>query len=205
MSSTAPNLNRLPRIAPRLAQAAAERARLFVVPRPATQRAPRVPFVVLISAILLVGVLGLLFFNTSMQEAAFRETRLTQQARDLDAQGEALQMQLDQLRDPQRIAVAAQRMGMIIPESPSGVIDLSTGRITGHPGPAIGTGLPLAPPRPVRPGAFDPAPVKAAPTTTTATGTATTTTTAESTATGTKKSTNKAAKNRASGAPTRTR
>ena len=51
---------------PRIAEAAVERARLTVVPRTARRRAPRVPFVTLVSLLLVGGVAGLLFFNTSM-------------------------------------------------------------------------------------------------------------------------------------------
>jgi hypothetical protein len=110
-----------------------------------------VPFVMLISGLLLGGVVGLLFFNTSMQQASFRETALSHQARDLDAQQEALQLQLDKLRDPQRVALLAQRMGMIVPPGTSGVLNYRTGRISGSPVPAEGPGLPLRQPSATRP------------------------------------------------------
>ena len=92
MSSTAAQLrSRLPRIA----EVAVQRARLTVVPRPRTRpRAPRVPFVTLVSVILLGGVIGLLMFNTSMQQASFRAAALEQQADDLTAQQEALGLEL---------------------------------------------------------------------------------------------------------------
>jgi outer membrane murein-binding lipoprotein Lpp len=137
-----------------------------------------VPFVVLISALLLGGVLGLLFFNTSMQQASFRETALSHQARDLNAQQEALQLQLDKLRDPQRIAAEAQRMGMVIPTGPSGVLNYGTGRISGSPVPAQGQGLPLGQPPARKPAGFTPPVIqqKAPATTTKATTTKATTT-----------------------------
>src|SRR5215213_1973704 len=59
---------------PRIAEAAVERARLTVVPRTARRRAPRVPFVTLVSLLLVGGVAGLLFFTTSMQQASFTAT-----------------------------------------------------------------------------------------------------------------------------------
>ena len=171
MSSAAPNPNpsRLPRVAPRVAQRALQRARLTVVPRRRTAvRAPRVPFVMLISALLLGGVIGLLFFNTSMQQASFRETALSHQARDLDAQQEALQLQLDALRDPQRIARLAQQMGMIVPTGAAAILDYQTGRIRGARTPAEGPGLPLhQPPAQQAAGWKPPAPtVTVTPTTT---------------------------------------
>lgn len=158
MSSAAPNPTRSARVAPRIAQRALQRARLTVVPRPriASSSAPRVPFVMLISALLLGGVIGLLFFNTSMQQASFRETALSRQARDLDAQQEALQLELDALRDPQRIARLAQRMGMIVPAGTAGILDFRTGRITGTPMPAEGPGLPLRQPSAKPPAGFTP-------------------------------------------------
>ncbi|HWJ83322.1 MAG TPA: hypothetical protein VNS55_13880 [Nocardioides sp.] len=168
MSSTAPQLRaRLPRIA----DAAIERARLTVVPRqrPRAARAPRVPFVMLVSAVLLSGVVGLLLFNTSMQAASFRETALESQASDLGARQEALETDVQALSDPKRIAREAQEMGMVIPTTPAGVLDLATGEISGDPAPAVGAALPLYPPVPRRPAALDPAPVTVqAPVTTTA-------------------------------------
>lgn len=155
MSSTAPQLRtRLPRIA----DAALQRARLTVVPRPRVRaaRAPRVPFVVLVSAILLAGVVGLLMFNTSMQAASFRETALEQQARDLDARQESLEIQVEALRDENRIARKAQEMGMVIPSTPAASLDLATGEIIGDPVPAAGGPLPLYPPPPTRPASLDP-------------------------------------------------
>ncbi|GAB3859565.1 hypothetical protein GCM10028801_21160 [Nocardioides maradonensis] len=178
MSSAAPNPSpsRLPRVAPRVAQRALQRARLTVVPRRRTAvRAPRVPFVMLISALLLGGVIGLLFFNTSMQQASFRETALSHQARDLDAQQEALQLQLDALRDPARIARLAQRMGMIVPTGAAGILDYQTGKISGSPAPAEGPGLPLRQAPATRPAGFPVATVTVTvpPTSTTTTKTGT--------------------------------
>ena len=159
MSSTAAQVrSRLPRIA----EVAVERARLTVVPRPRSRpRAPRVPFVTLVSVILLAGVVGLLMFNTSMQQASFRAAALEQQAEDLTAQQEALRLELQALRDPQRIAVEAQKMDMVLPAGGPLVIDQRTGRVLGDQGalqPMIK--LPTSAPGPQRPAALDPDPVK---------------------------------------------
>lgn len=180
MSSAAPNPSpsRLPRVAPRVAQRALQRARLTVVPRRRTAvRAPRVPFVMLISALLLGGVIGLLLFNTSMQQASFRETALSHQARDLDAQQEQLQLQLDALRDPARIARLAQKMGMIVPTGAAGILDYRTGKISGSPAPAEGPGLPLRQPPAKLPAGFVAPTVTVAPANTTKAATTASTTT----------------------------
>ena len=160
--STAPQLRqRLPQVAPRLAQAALERARLTVVPRMRRSRAPRVPFVTFVSLILLAGVVGLLLFNTSMQQASFRATALEKQATDLSAQQEALEMDIQALREPKRVARAAQQLGMVIPTTPAGVVHLDTGRITGKPTPASAAGsIPLNPPGVKKPSSLTPKPVK---------------------------------------------
>ena len=119
---------------PRIAEAAVERARLTVVPRRA-RPAARVPFVTLVSMLLVLGVAGLLFFNTSMQQVSFKATALEDQATALDAREQSLQMQLATLRDPQRVAERAQRMGMVPPTSPA-FIRLSDGKVLGDPAPA---------------------------------------------------------------------
>jgi len=159
MSSTAPQLrSRLPR----LAEAAVERARLTVVPGRRT-RAPRVPFVTLVSVILLSGVVGLLLFNTSMQQASFSATSLEEQATNLSAREQTLRMEVERLRDPQRVAEAAKKQGLVIPAAPA-FLDLDTGEVTGNVAPATpGLDTPVKEPPPTRPPELDPAPVTVQP------------------------------------------
>ena len=102
---------------PRIAAAAVERARLSVVPR-ARSRAPKVPFVTLVSLVLISGVVGLLLFNTSMQQASFAATSLEDQATNLAAREQTLRMELEDLRNAERVATQAQEMGMVIPVAP---------------------------------------------------------------------------------------
>lgn len=135
MSTPAPQ-SRLPRIAGRIGEAAVERARLTVVPR-RRSRAARVPFVTLVTLVLLGGVVGLLLFNTSMQQASFAATSLQEQATNLEARQQTLLMELDKLRDPQHVAEAAQRLGMV-PAGPPAFLDLRTGKTLGVPTPATG-------------------------------------------------------------------
>lgn len=113
---------------PRAAEAV-ERARLSVVPRARVQAA-RVPFVSLVSVLLLGGVVGLLFFNTSMQQTSFTVSSLQQQATVLSAREQSLAMEIQRLQDPQAIARRAQRLGMAIPEAPL-FLDLRSGRVVG--------------------------------------------------------------------------
>ena len=100
-----------------LGEVAAEKARLTVVPV-VRSRAPRVPFVMLVSVVALAGVICLLMFNTSLQQASFTESSLEERAAVMADREETLRMQLDNLRDPQRVAQEAERMGMVIPAAP---------------------------------------------------------------------------------------
>lgn len=152
MSSTAPAIRAR---VPRLAEAALERARLSVVPRRRRRRTSPVPFLAVVSMLAVGGVVGLLLFNTSMQQASFAATDLQQQADLLQAREQSLQMKLDQLRDPQTIALKAQRMGMVLPSSPA-VLDLRSGKVLGDPAPATRTDpLHLLAPPPVKPPLYD--------------------------------------------------
>ena len=140
-----------------LGAGAVGRARLTVVPRRRV-RAPRMPFVALVSMVLLGGVVGLLMFNTSMQQAAFASTDLQQEADTLAARQQTLQMDLDRLRDPQRIAAAAVKLHMV--QTPNAAfLDMRTGRIEGvaAPGSAAST-FPIWPKAPAKPAALNPKP-----------------------------------------------
>jgi hypothetical protein len=115
----------------RTAAAAVERARLALVPTRSVS-APRAPFAVLVFLLLGAGVVGLLMFNTHMQQGSFYATRLQDKADRLQARSQALDMQLDQLRDPQHLADAGRKLGMVAPAVPA-LLNLSTGRILGVP------------------------------------------------------------------------
>ena len=116
---------------PRFAEAAVERARLSVVPGQVV-RAPRAPFAVLVLGILVAGVVGLLMFNTHMQQASFYATSLQQRADALTAQQQSLDMDLERLRDPQRLAHAGRQLGLVVPAVPS-FVRLSDGAVLGTP------------------------------------------------------------------------
>ncbi|RNL79728.1 hypothetical protein [Nocardioides marmorisolisilvae] len=122
--------------AARPAIAAVERARLALVPARRVD-APRAPFAVLVFLILGAGVVGLLMFNTQMQQDSFYATRLQNQADRLTAQQESLQMDLDGLRDPQHLAQAATWLGMVPAPVPA-QINLASGKVEGIPTVATG-------------------------------------------------------------------
>ncbi|MCZ4500531.1 MAG: hypothetical protein JWQ74_3086 [Marmoricola sp.] len=119
---------------PRAAGAAVEKARLALVPTRRSQ-APRAPFAILVLLLLAGGVVGLLMFNTHMQQSSFYATKLQARADALTAQRQALDMQLDRLRDPQRLAAAAKKLGMVAPPVPA-FVRLSDGKVLGQATPA---------------------------------------------------------------------
>jgi hypothetical protein len=107
------------------------RPRLTVVARAAT-RAPRVPFVVLVVTLLIGGLVGLLLLNTSLQRGAYTATALRDQAAALSIRQQQLEIQVDAMAEPQRLAKRALGLGMVADASP-GFLQLSTGHIVGTP------------------------------------------------------------------------
>jgi hypothetical protein len=91
--------------------------------------------VILVSLVLLGGVVGLLVFNTQMQQVSFAATAMEQRAAELNARQQQLQLELDELRDPQRVALQARRLGMV-PMSAPAFLRLSDGKVLGNPTPA---------------------------------------------------------------------
>ncbi|HEX4189767.1 MAG TPA: hypothetical protein VHZ06_02130 [Marmoricola sp.] len=172
----------------RTAAAAVERARLALVPSRQVN-APRAPFAVLVLVVLAAGVVGLLMFNTHMQQSSFYATRLQQRADSLEARREALDLKLDQLRDPQHLAAAGHKLGMVVPANPA-MVNLATGKILGLAVPATSAdSMRINPDKAARPSLIDPKPlvhkvIATVPGTTPGTATATTTGTTTGTSTG---------------------
>jgi hypothetical protein len=110
-----------------------QRARLAVV-RGGTH-APRVPFAALVLTVLALGLVGLLVLNTSLQQGAFYARDLEARASTLTQKREALQLQVAQLREPQRVADVAAGLGMVPNPSPA-FLRLSDGQVLGDPHPA---------------------------------------------------------------------
>lgn len=117
--------------APRRSEEAVERARLTVVPR-RTAKAPRVPFVSLVTLLLVGGIVGLLLFNTSMQQGSFVASSLEERAAVLAGKEETLRIQLHRLREPQHVAAEAKKLGMVPAGNPA-FLRLSDGKVLGKP------------------------------------------------------------------------
>jgi cell division protein FtsB len=143
---------------PRLAEDAVARARLTVVPR-RRARAARMPFVTLVSLVLLGGVVGLLCFNTQMQQASFAATSLETEANNLSAREQTLHDELQTLNDPQQLAVRAKNLGMVVGES-SCTVRLATQTTDTRCAPASAADTPrLEPNPPKKPAILNPRPI----------------------------------------------
>lgn len=141
---------------PRLHDAASLRERLALVP-PRMSEAPRTPFVALLCGLLAAGVVGLLMFNTHMQQGAFVGRSLQKQADQLAAQQQQLTMELQRLGDPQQVAARAQGLGMVPAPQPV-FLNSATGQVIGVPKPATakdGLQITYAAPKPAE---LNPAP-----------------------------------------------
>lgn len=143
----------------RSAAAAVERARLTVVnARPSS--APRAPFAVLVFLILGAGVVGLLMFNTQMQQASIHATALQETADRLEARSQALSLALERKRDPQNLASQARRLGMVSPPVPA-FVDLRNRTIVGTATAATPQdGVRITPFKARKPRIIDPTPIK---------------------------------------------
>lgn len=115
---------------PRIAETAVERARLAVVPRQRSS-APRVPFLVLVSTVILVGFVGLLLFNTEMQKASIGGRQLEAEKVNLTVRNQDLSQKLQGLRSYKNISARAQGLGMVLPASLP-FLDLKTGAVNGE-------------------------------------------------------------------------
>jgi hypothetical protein len=107
------------------------RPRLTVVAK-AAQRAPRIPFVVLVVTLLVGGLVGLLLLNTALQRGAYTTTALRDRAAALTVRQQQLEVHVDAMAEPQRLAQRALHLGMVGDASP-GFLDLASRRIVGAP------------------------------------------------------------------------
>ncbi|HTF06610.1 MAG TPA: hypothetical protein VK659_00375 [Asanoa sp.] len=110
--------------------------RLKVAPPPPVT-GPRVPFVALLLALVIGGVLGILVVNTKIAENAFRIERLKQTGATLDIQQQELQREIAQAEAPGNLTASARKLGMVAGGNPA-YIRLQDGKIIGIPKPGDG-------------------------------------------------------------------
>jgi hypothetical protein len=84
----------------------------------------------LLSAIMALGMVGVLFLNTAIQSLSSQARSLSRQAAMLGYQMDALQVQVNQLRSTTMLAQQATAMGMA-PNPFAAIIMLPSGEISG--------------------------------------------------------------------------
>jgi hypothetical protein len=112
--------------------------RLRVAP-PAPISVPRAPFVAVVIALVVAGVLGVLVINTKTNENSFRISKLQDQKAALDNQQQQLENQIAGYESTGNLDAAARRLGLVKADTPA-YIRLPDGKIIGVPKP--GTGQP---------------------------------------------------------------
>lgn len=133
-------LRAAPRRLQELASEASARPRLRRIDSPA-RRMPGVPFALLVVALVVVGMVGLLVLNTTLQDQGFVVRRAQREAAELAYRVSDLETQVHRAASPAEIAGRATELGMV--PNPNGVfIDLATGRVVGQAKPATGQEVP---------------------------------------------------------------
>jgi hypothetical protein len=130
------------------------RAPLRAVSAPA-QQPHSSAFVVLMVLLLAGGMVGLLVLNTAMQRGAFALEKLRNDAETLSVRGQVLDLQVERLRSPERLARRATALGMVPVGSPvflyldSDSASAAGDPVWGNPAPAVaGAGPQLVPSAP---------------------------------------------------------
>ena len=110
-----------------------------VAPQPRQQ--PTTTFAALVVVVMGAGLVGLLLLNIAMQNASFHLAALDEQVQDLHVQEQALDLEVDRLGSPERLAEQAAELGMVPNPNPV-FLDMGSGKIISDPQPARpGTGL----------------------------------------------------------------
>jgi hypothetical protein len=122
------------------------RPELSVVPA-AEAPSPRMPFVVLVLALIAAGLIALLLLNTAINENAFRLHSLETNKKALDLRQQQLEQDILELENPGPLNAAAQRQGLV-PIGQPAFIELPDGKIIGVPTPARALPSPRANPQP---------------------------------------------------------
>ncbi|WP_170323905.1 hypothetical protein [Cryptosporangium phraense] len=111
------------------------------VPSGRSAASSRAPFVVLVLALAIGGLIGLVLLNTAVNENAFRIHDLDTRQEKLDKEEQRLQQALDGQESPQKLEERAKKMGLV-PAGDPGFVKLPEGKVAGTPTPAT------APPSP---------------------------------------------------------
>ncbi|MGW7437700.1 hypothetical protein [Streptomyces sp. NPDC054849] len=127
--------------------------------RPVRQRpggqAARMPFVLLVVALLAGGLISLLLLNSALNEGSFQLSKLKKETTALTDEEQALQRDVDAYSAPDALQRRAQELGLVPGGSPV---------FLGPDGKVTGSAAPAEPPAPsVTPSPAAPAPVSPSP------------------------------------------
>jgi hypothetical protein len=138
----------------------------------------RVPFVATIILFLAAGIVGVLWLNTMSDATGLRATASRVRQAQIKTDIEALQKDVNTLRDPARLAAEASRLGLVPVGDPALLVVGADGKgtVIGTPTPVPGP-VPAAPAATTAPAASTTAPATPATTPSTAAATTSTTTT----------------------------
>jgi hypothetical protein len=103
----------------------------------------RAPFLVLVLALAIGGLIGLVLLNTAVNENAFRLHDLDTKQASLDKQEQQLEQALDNRSSPAELAAQAKKMGLVPAGDPAFVV-LPDGKVVGTPEPATAPSSPPA-------------------------------------------------------------
>jgi hypothetical protein len=110
----------------------AARPQLKIVAPLRADRASRGAFAIIVTAILALGLLGMLVINTSLAQGAFVVTELQRDLQIATEQEQALAEEIAALGGPVALEQAARSLGMVPNGSPA-FVDVDGGRILGKP------------------------------------------------------------------------
>ena len=102
---------------------------------PVTDRARRMPFVVVLFTVIGSGLVGLILISTAMQAQTFELAKLTAETRELETTQQALQREVSELESPEHLGPLAVAHGMVPSQTPV-YLQLSDGTVKGSPKPA---------------------------------------------------------------------
>lgn len=120
---------------PLRATGAATAPRLRVAP-PAPISAPRAPFIALVIALVIAGVIGILLINTETNLNSFEIRKLQDQQAALDTRQQQLENQLATYESVGNLDAAANRLGLV--KGVPAFIRLPDGKVIGVPRPGRG-------------------------------------------------------------------
>jgi hypothetical protein len=104
---------------------------------PAPISAPRAPFIAVVIAIVVAGVIGILLINTKTNENTFEISKLQDQKTAQDNQQQKLENQIAGYESTGNLDVAARRLGLVKADTPA-YIRLPDGKVIGVPKPGTG-------------------------------------------------------------------